>query len=417
MSLSNPWFLLALLGTVGWFHVKLFIDFLNLNRLSKEVPASLQDSITTEDQERACEYVIAHAKFDVLRDAIDLAALLAFWWLGGFGWLGAQIDALHLHPVASGLALLGAFAVLQSILSLPFEIWSTFRIEADFGLNRTTPATFIADRVKGLILGAIIGSLLAAPVLWLFQNSAGAALWAWLFTTLFGVTMTWLAPRFLMPIFLKFTPMEDGPLKQAILDLAQRLQFPVRDLFIVDGSRRSAKANAFFTGIGSNRRIALYDTLLEKHSQEEIVAVLAHEIGHAKLGHVPRMFLLASAQSALMFALLHFAMRDPALFAAFHAGPPQVAMGFVLFTIVWKPVGLLLDLLHGRQSRKHEFEADAFAAKAVGSGAPLSTALKHLSRDHLSHLTPHPWYVALHHSHPPVLERLAALGKPVASGT
>lgn len=409
MTASNPWFLLALLATVGWFHVKLVIDFLNLHRLSKTVPEPLQDTITAENQERAAEYVIAHAKLDVIRDATSLAALLGFWWMGGFGWLAVWVESLAFGPVVSGLTLLGVLVFLQSLISLPFEVWSTFRIEAEFGLNRTTLATFIADRVKGAILGAVVGSLIAAPVLWLFQNVASAALWAWLFITLFGLVMTWLAPRYLMPIFLKFTPMEDGPLKQAILALAERLQFPVRDLFVVDGSRRSAKANAFFTGVGSNRRIALYDTLLEKHGQDEIVAVLAHEIGHAKLGHVPRMFALATVQSALMFAALHFALQALGLFSAFQAGAPQVAMGLVLFGIVWKPAAILLDLIHGRFSRKHEFEADAFAAKAVGDGAPLATALKRLSRDHLSHLTPHPWFVALHHSHPPVIARLEAL--------
>ncbi len=409
MTIHNPWFLLALIATVGWFHVKLAIDFLNLHRLSKTVPEEFEDLLSSEEQQRACEYVIAHARLDVLRDAVSLGALLAFWWAGGFGWLALQVAALETGPVLSGLVLLGLLAGATALLSLPFEIYGTFGIEAAFGLNRTTPATFIADRVKGMLLGVTLGALLAAPVLWLFQNVSTAAFWAWVFTTMTGLVMTWLAPRYVMPLFLKFTPMEDGPLKEAILALAEKLQFPVRDLFVVDGSRRSAKANAFFTGVGSNRRIALYDTLLEKHETSEVLAVLAHEIGHAKLGHVPRMYAMACVQSGLMFAALHFALKDPDLFLAFQAGTPQVAMGFVLFSIVWKPAGLLLDLLHGLLSRRHEFEADAFAARAVGGPEMLIAALKRLSRDHLSHLTPHPWYVALHHSHPPVLARLRAL--------
>jgi STE24 endopeptidase len=411
MTLSNPWFILALVATVGWFHIKLVLDFLNLHRLTKAVPEALQDTISEEDQARACEYVIAHARLDVMRDAAALAALLAFWWAGGFGWLSAQVAQATSHDIVAGLLLFGALASLSALLSLPFDLWSTFVIEESFGLNRTTLATFIGDRVKGAIIGAVLGSMMAAPVLWMFQHAQLAALWAWLFVTAFGLVMTWAAPRWLMPIFLKFTPMEDGDLKRAILALAEKLQFPVRDLYIVDGSRRSAKANAFFTGVGSNRRIALYDTLLEKHEQPEIVSVLAHEIGHAKLGHVPRMFLVAMAQSALLFAALHFALLEPGLFAAFQAGPPQVAMGLVLFSMVWKPFGILLDLMHGQLSRKHEFEADAYAAQAVGSAAPLMTALKRLTRDHLSHLTPHPWFVALHHSHPPVLARLEALAR------
>ena len=206
--------------------------------------------------------------------------------------------------------------------------------------------------------------------------------------------------------------MEQGELKSAILEMAQRLQFPVADVFMVDGSRRSSKANAFFTGLGRSRRIALYDTLIESHTQEEILAVLAHEIGHAKLGHVPRMIASALLQSAVMFGAMHLALWNADFYAAFLAGPVNPAMGLVLFMILWQPWSVLLDVAQGWLSRKHEFEADAFSRAAMGNGAALAAALKRLSKDHLAHLTPHPFYVGLHYSHPPLLERLRALDAP-----
>jgi STE24 endopeptidase len=295
------------------------------------------------------------------------------------------------------------------MLRLPFELWSTFKVEAEFGFNKTTLGTFIADKLKALLLGALLGLPLLALVLWLFESTRWAALWAWLAVGLFGLLMTWIAPRFLMPLFLKFTPMEDGPLRRAIMALAEKLSFPVAGIFTVDGSRRSTKANAFFAGFGRTRRIALFDTLLEGHTQEEIVAVLAHEIGHAKLGHVPRMIAADLAQSALMFGLLHIALHDTRLFAAFGVAYPSVGIGLVLFSMIYGAWSHLIDPLFQALSRKHEFEADAFARESMGSAGPLASALKKLSKEHLAHLTPHPLYVWLHHSHPPVGQRLAAL--------
>ena len=409
MRLDNPWFLTALLGVLGWFHIKLVADFLNLSRLPATVPEPLKDKVTGDDLQRIGSYVSQRTKLGVMEDAISLACLIGFWWSGGFGWLEGWTAGFGLGVIPSGLLLFGVLGLASALLSLPFDWFSTFRIESEFGLNRTSPATFIADRVKGLIVGAVLGGILAAAVLWLFEHVVVAAFWAWLVTALFGLLMTWLAPMFLMPLFMKFTPMADSELKTAILDLARRLQFPVQDLYVVDGSRRSTKANAFFTGLGSSRRIALFDTLIESHSKDEILAVLAHEIGHAKLGHVPKMLVTGLVQSAVMFGCLHFAVRDPGLFAAFGVGYGSVAMGLVLFMIVWKPWSVLLDVLHGTQSRRHEFVADAFSREACGDGGPLISALSRLSKDHLSHLTPHPFYVQLHYSHPPVVERLEAL--------
>ncbi len=411
MNLSNSWFLAALVGIIGWFHVKLVAEFLNLSRLSKEVPEGLRDAVTEDDQVRAAEYASVSAKWSIYEDAAMLGLTIAFWLSGGFAWLDRWTVSLGYSPVVTGLLLLAVLVAVQTLLSLPFEVNNTFRVEAEFGFNKTTPGTFIVDRLKGLALTALLGLPLGALVLWLFETQPLAALYGWVVVTLFGLLVSWAAPRFLMPLFMKFTPLEAGPLRDAILALGERLQFPVQEIYRVDGSRRSSKANAFFTGFGKSKRIALFDTLLTGHSQEEIVAVLAHEIGHAKLKHVPQQLVMGLLQSALLFGLLHFALHDARLFAAFGVQHPSYAMGLVLFSMVYGPWSNLWEVPLQGITRRHEFEADAFAAAAVGSGETLASGLKRLSKDHMAHLTPHPFYVWLHHSHPPVLERLRALGQ------
>ncbi|WP_082408237.1 M48 family metallopeptidase [Verrucomicrobium spinosum] len=221
--------------------------------------------------------------------------------------------------------------------------------------------------------------------------------------------MTFLSPRLLLPLFFKFQPLPDEQLKSEIVAMSERLQFPVGDVSLVDGSRRSAKANAFFTGMGRLKRIAIFDTLVENHSREEILAVLAHEIGHSKRRHVPRQIALSLATSALMFTLLHFAVHDPRLTAAFGVTPPTIAWSLLFFGILYRPISTALGWVTSWLSRKHEFEADAYAREAMGGPASLSSALTRMSRDHLSNPTPHPFYVFLHYSHPPVLQRLEAL--------
>ncbi|MBL9132715.1 MAG: M48 family metallopeptidase, partial [Verrucomicrobiaceae bacterium] len=296
------------------------------------------------------------------------------------------------------------------LLGLPFEAWDTFGVEAEFGFNRTTPGTFIMDRVKGMLLMALLGIPLLALILWFFQTQELAALWAWLCVSGFSLLMAWLSPRFLMPIFMKFTPLGQGGLRTAILALAERLKFPVADVSVVDGSRRSSKANAFFAGFGKTKRIALFDTLIEKHTEDELLAVLAHEIGHCKRRHVPVQIAIGLAETGLMFGLLHLALKSPAFFEAFGVSGQPLGLGLMFFTLLYQPLGLLLGMVSSAMSRKHEFEADAFAAEAC-TAAPLMTALKKLSTENLAHPQPHPLTIALHYSHPPLGERLAALEK------
>lgn len=411
MSLSNPWFVVALVGIVGWFHLKLVADFLNLSRLGNDVPKVMKDVVTPEDHERMIAYQSSVARLDVVEDGLTLAVTLGLWWSGAFGWLDARAASVGWGTIGNGLWLMGVLFAGSSLLGLPIDLWRTFGVETEFGFNKTSLRTFLLDRLKGLILAALLGLPLLALLLWLFEHSPLAALWSWLLVSVWGLLMTWLAPRFIMPLFHKFEPMPEGELRDAILKLAERLKFSVADISVIDGSRRSTKANAFFVGFGKTRRIALFDTLIQGHTTDEIVAVLAHEIGHAKLGHVPRQIFVGLVLSGIMFALLHVGLHDQRLFSAFGVAHPSVAMGMVLFMIVYSPWSRLFDPLVSLLSRRHEFEADRFAAESVGSAVPLVSALKKLSHDHLAHLTPHPFYVWLHYSHPPLTERLSAMEK------
>ena len=414
MTLANPWFLAALLGVVLVFHLDLVVALLNLAQFGKPLPGVMRRLYDDERLERCREYHLQSTKVDLLRESVALAALLVFWLAGGFAWLQAWTGSLGWNPVASGTLAVALITLAGMILGLPFAAWQTFGVEAEFGFNRTTPATFVKDEFKTLLLLALLGLPLLALIIWLFETVAYAALAAWAAVALFTLVMTWVSPRFILPLFLRFDPLPDGELRDSILALARRLEFPVADVSVVDGSRRSTKANAFFAGFGRAKRIALYDTLVESHTQDELLAVLAHEIGHNKRGHVIRHLVLSLAESAVMFALLHFALRSPGFFAAFGLTGTPAGLGLAVFPILYKPLSLLLTLPAMRMSRRHEYEADAFARAAMGSPAPLAAALEKLSTDHLSHPAPHPLAIRLHHSHPPLAQRLAALTEKAA---
>ena len=410
MTLSNPWFLAALLAVLGVFHLELISTFLNLARYRLPLPERLKSVFDEETVKKAAEYAGASARVDIIKDAVMLAVFLGFWWAGGFAWLDQTVTAWGWSVLWTQVAVVALVMVAQSLMAVPFEAWDTFGVETEFGFNKTTWKTFILDRIKGFALGAALGIPLLALVLWLYQTQPLAVLWAWLCIAAFSLTMMWAAPRWLMPIFSKFSPLPDENLRTAILGLAERLKFPVADVSMVDGSLRSTKANAFFAGYGKTKRIALYDTLIEKHSQDELLAVLAHEIGHNKLRHVPKLLIVSLLEMGLMLGLLSLALKSEGFFSAFGVSGQPVGIGLVIFGVLYAPLGLLLGLFTSATSRKHEFEADAFAAQAC-TAAPLMTALRKLSTDNLAHPQPHPLTMLLHYSHPPLNERLAALEK------
>lgn len=413
----TDWNFMTILIVVALFalwKLELVATLLNLRSFPSAVPAELQDVMDEQKLEQARAYLLTNSRFHLIESLASLIALLIFWLVGGFGWLDQLARSLSGNLIVAGLIFLTLLFLGQSLLSLPFAWYHTFVIEQKFGFNRSTPAVFVMDRIKGLLLGAVIGLPIAAIVLWIFGNVPHAWLWAWIVVTVFQLLLTYLAPSFILPLFNKFTPMPEGEQRQAIEALGDRCGFPLDGVFVMDGSKRSTKANAFFTGLGKRKKIALFDTLMEKHSQPELLGVLAHEIGHFRCGHIKQRLVVGILQMAAIFFLLGLAT-DPdgkfsrLLFDAFGVKEISPHVGLVLFAILLEPFGKFLGVLANAWSRKHEFEADAYAAKVTGEREPLGEALKKLSADHLSHPTPSRLRVWLDYSHPPLIERLAAL--------
>jgi STE24 endopeptidase len=302
--------------------------------------------------------------------------------------------------------------ILRGIISLPFSIYATFVIEARFGFNKTTVRTFILDIVKAVLLGIILGGPLLAGVLYFFQYAGPLAwLYCWLVVTVFSLVIQFIAPTWIMPLFNKFTPLEQGELREAIMTYAQNVHYSLLDIFVMDGSKRSTKSNAFFTGFGKNKRIALFDTLIQKHTTTELVTVLAHEIGHYKKRHIIQSMLIGILHTGLIFYLLSIFLSHEGLFAAFYMQNMSVYAGLIFFGMLYAPLEMTLSIFLNIFSRRNEMQADRFAVETTGQGQSLISALKKLSADNLSNLTPHPLYVFLNYSHPPVLERIRRLSK------
>jgi len=383
---------------------------LNLRTLGDPLPAEFEGVYDARDYARMQEYTRANTRFGFITATFDLAVLLLFWFTGGFNWLDLLVRGWGFSPLVSGLLYIGLLLLGSSLLSLPFSIYDTFVIEERFGFNRTTVRTFVLDLLKGLALSVLLGGPLLAGLLAFFGH-AGEWAWfyAWLVTAGYSLLVSFVAPAWIMPLFNKFTPLAEGELKSAILAYAEKVRFPLKGVFVMDGSKRSNKSNAFFTGFGRNKRIALFDTLIEKHATDELVAVLAHEIGHYKKRHILTGMLISIAHMGIIFFLLSLFIRLAGLHEAFGMEQISFYAGLLFFGLLYSPVEMLLGPLMNLLSRRHEFEADRFAAGTSGLGEALITALKKLSRDNLSHLTPHPFQVFLHHSHPPVLKRIESI--------
>ncbi|HOC89832.1 MAG TPA: M48 family metallopeptidase [bacterium] len=389
---------------------------LNVRTLGDPLPAEFEGLFDTQAYTTMQEYTRAKTRFGFITATFDLALLLLFWFAGGFNWLDQLVRGLGFTPIITGLLFIGLLTFASSLLSLPFSLYATFVLEERFGFNRTTIKTFILDLLKGVLLAVVLGGPLLAGVLAFFQY-AGTWAWfyAWLATTLFSLLVTFIAPTWIMPLFNKFTPLEEGELRASIMAYAEKVRFPLKGVFVMDGSKRSSKSNAFFTGFGKNKRIALFDTLIEKHTTAELTAVLAHEIGHYKKKHIITGMVMSICHMGVMFFLLSIFIRLAGLHAAFGMQEVSLYAGLLFFGLLYSPVELILGPLMNLLSRKHEFEADQFAVTTSGLGEAMISALKKLSRDNLSHLTPHPFYVFLHYSHPPILERIAHIRRIPAS--
>ncbi len=414
----NPFLVIILIAILLEFVINLVANLLNLKALKLEVPAALNGIYKPDEYRNSQQYTSTVTRFAFVTSSFRLALLLAFWFGGGFNYLDQIIRSWGFVPIANGLLYVGILLFAYSLVTLPFSIYATFVIEERFGFNRTTPIIFIKDRLKGLALALLIGAPLLAIVLALFEYAGYYAwLYCWVAITVFSLAVQYVAPTWIMPLFNKFTPMKPGELKEAILQYARSVKFPVRNVLVMDGSKRSSKSNAFFTGFGRNKRIALFDTMIEKHSVSELVAVLAHEIGHFKKKHILQGTIISILHTGVILFLLSIFMGNPGLYEAFYMEQPSIYTGLLFFGLLYTPVELMLSIVFQVISRKNEYQADRFAAGTTDEPENLVNALKKLSADHLSNLTPHPFYVFLNYSHPPLLKRVEALKKYKAQQT
>lgn len=403
----------ALLGT---FFIKLVANILNLKAAGEVLPDEFRDVYDREAYEKSQNYLHHSTVFSLVTATFDLVVLLVFWFAGGFNYLDLVVRALGFSPLLTGIVYIGILLFLQGLVSLPFSIYHTFVLEEKYGFNKTSPLTFISDKLKGIFLGLVLGTPVLAGLLWFFENTGSLAwVWAWLAVALFGFVLQYAAPTLIMPLFNKFTPLEDGELKSAIMDYARSVAFPLSGIFVIDGSKRSAKANAFFTGFGKQKRIALFDTLVENHTVRELVAVLAHEIGHYKKKHIIIAMCLSFINMGIVFFLLSVFLNNRLLFDAFYVDDLSVYASLLFFSLLYSPVEFILSVLLQFLSRRHEFQADRYAVQTYSGGANLVEALKKLSRKNLSNLTPHPFFVFLNYSHPPVLQRIERIRKTAAA--
>lgn len=375
------------------------------------VPAAFAERISLAAHRKAADYTIAKVRFGIIETLFDAALLLALTLGGGLRLLVEWTATLSMSPLLEDLALMVAFVVITSVVELPFTAWQMFVIEARFGFNRMTPRLWLADLAKGALLSALLGLPLVALALWL-MGAAGPLWWLWLWAVwmAFQFLLFALYPTLIAPLFNRFTPMPEGPARERIEALLARCGFAGRGLFVMDGSRRSSHGNAFFTGFGRTRRIVFFDTLLARLDPDEIEAVLAHELGHFRLRHVVKRLLWLAAGSLVFLALLAWLLASPWFYLGLgipvSVGRPGVAL--ILFSLVLPVFAFLLSPLAAFYSRRHEFEADAFAVRQTSAGA-LSRALVKLYQDNAATLTPDPLYSAYHDSHPPAAIRIARL--------
>ena len=394
---------------LGYYLLDSIAKILNLRSSKTQVPSEFADVYDEVRYRRSQEYTIANTRFELVQAACSLMALLIFWFSGGFEFLDQWVRQFGLSNTVAGLLYVSILCIAREAISLPFEVYHTYVIEQRFGFNRTEVKTFIHDRLKGWLVSGLLLCLFLSIVLTLFGKNAWIVAWAC--TATLSSLLMYLAPTLILPLFFKFSPLPEGALRDELTALCGRQRFPVRELLVIDGSRRSSKANAFFTGFGSNKRIALYDTLIVNHTVPELLAVLAHEIGHFKRNHIIQHFIFGQLNLLLLFFAASLCVDRPEIFAAFGVTTPSLYVGLALFLILVRPATVLIGVAANYFSRRHEFEADRFAAEAMGDPNPLIRALKRLSKDSLSNLTPHPLLVALRFTHPSVLARVLALRK------
>jgi STE24 endopeptidase len=388
----------------------LAVSVLNLAALDRRLPEEFVGVFDEQTYARSQEYTRATTFFGLVQGTVTTALTIVFIIIGGFNWVDGLARGFGLSMIPTGLIFTAILLIISGLVGLPFSIYATFVIENRFGFNKTTVATFILDAVKGILLAALLGSPILALILWFFE--AGGS-WAWFYCWIGLVCaillIQWIAPVVIMPWFNRFTPLEEGELKSAVLAYISKEHFKIKGIYTMDGSKRSTKSNAFFTGFGRFRRIVFFDTLINTLTIEELIAVLAHEMGHFKKRHIIKMLSASILHMGILFFILSLFINNKGLFAAFRMDYLSIYASLIFFGFLYSPISTLLSIAFNILSRRREFEADRYALASTDQPENMISALKKLSKNNLSNLTPHPVHVFLNYSHPPVLERIRVL--------
>ncbi len=408
----NTYLLIILIIIVGDYLLDFIVETLNVKHVKTELPKEFEDYYDAEKYKKAQNYLKENTRFGIITATITTPITLAFILIGGFNYVDQISRGFQLSPIPTGLIFAGILMLASQILSIPFSVYSTFVIEEKYGFNLTTVKTFILDILKSWLLIALIGGIVFSIILWFFAKAGDLAwIYCWVVVVLVQLVLTFIAPVVIMPLFNKFFPLEDSELKTAIESYAKSQKFKLKGVFTMDASKRSSKSNAFFTGFGRLRRIVLFDTLIKKHTVDELVSVLAHEMGHYKKKHILKSILLSIITTGLMFFILSLFINNEGLFSAFKMAHTSIYASLFFFAFLYTPINLLISIFSKILSRKHEYEADLYASTTYGKSESMISALKKLTVDNLSNLTPHPLNVFLNYSHPPVLERIQAMRK------
>jgi len=406
----NPYLAVILAILVGRYLLDLVSDLLNVGHFSPQLPAEFDGFYDADRYARSQRYLADNVRFGLFQDAIFTTLTVVFIATGGFNLVDRLARSAGFPESWTGLLFAAILVFVLRILGIPFALYSTFKIEEKYGFNKTTPRTFTTDFLKELLLTAVIGGPVFLAVVWFFgRTDTMAWIYCWGAVVTFQVFLLFIAPYVIMPLFNKFTPLEEGELRTAIAGYAQSRDFRMQGIFKMDGSKRSSKSNAFFTGFGRTRRLVLLDTLIEKHTVPELLAVVAHEMGHYKKKHVPWAIVRAAASAGIAFFLLSLFIRNERLFEAFRMEHVSVYASLIFFGFLYTPIAMVLAIVENRISQSQEFAADAYAAQTTSDPEAMITALKKLGVDNLANLTPHPFKVFLSYSHPPLLARIAAL--------
>ena len=412
------WFFIIISLVIFNYSFSNLLDYINHRNWKDEIPNELKDFYNKEKYKKAKNYALSKNKISLFSSSLSFLLVISLIVFNGYGIIDQFVSSnlsiffdsrqISSNFIQSGIFFLILF-ILNSFLSIPFSYYNTFVIEEKFGFNKTTKLTFFIDIIKSTLLSFFIGGILLFLALYLYENlNDGFWLWLWIGLSLLMILINMFYADLIVPIFNKLTPLDDGELRNKIEKYSKDVGYLLKNIYVIDGSKRSTKANAFFSGLGPRKTIALYDTLIEKHTENELVAVLAHEVGHFKKKHIFSGLIMSIIQIGIMSFFFELCLKLPEISLALGGLESSFHLGLVGFSIIFSPISILSGIIMNYNSRKNEFEADAYA-KETFNGEDLSLALKKLSVDSLSNIYPHPLYVFFHYSHPPLIQRLRAL--------